>query len=153
MIKQFLAGLFLISFCYLSSAGTNDQVLDTDVGFIENEGQFLRSDNSPANEVLFKLSAKDMDLYITDKGLTYVFTKFESLKLSVESSTSNSKPETTFYRMDMNLAGAAIKKENVIAEYPLEQGHYNYYLAHCPNGIMNVRNFKKNNRQKHLSKN
>ena len=46
-------------------------------------------------------------------------------------------------RVDMNLLGARINNDSVITEYESKQGHYNYFYAHCPEGIYNVKTFKK----------
>ena len=46
--------------------------------FIENKGQFLNTEGKVAEDVLFKTSSAGLDIYITKKGLSYVFMDFES---------------------------------------------------------------------------
>ena len=42
-------------------------------GFIENKGQLCDMNNNPAPYLLFKLQDHGADVYITDRGLSYVF--------------------------------------------------------------------------------
>ena len=51
----------------------NNQPLE----FIENKGQFTNTEGKPADEILFKASFGNCDIYITDKGLSYVFAKID----------------------------------------------------------------------------
>ena len=100
-------------------------------GFTENKGQFTDENGKPATGVLFKTSAKGMDVYVTEKGISYSFFR-EDMK----------EKKYNFYRMDLVLSGASIKKENVVAEVP-NAGVKNYFYAHCPNGIYGVKTFNK----------
>ena len=45
--------------------------------FIENKGQFCNTEGKLAENVLFKTTYGNCDIYITDKGLSYVFVKME----------------------------------------------------------------------------
>ena len=51
--------------------------------FVENKGQLKNTEGKPADNVLFKASTKGCDIYITDKGLTYVFTKITNYELRI----------------------------------------------------------------------
>ena len=44
---------------------------------MENIGQFTDQGGNPVPGVFFKGSSPGMDVYITNKGITYVFLKFE----------------------------------------------------------------------------
>lgn len=129
--------------------------------FIENKGQFMRTDGKTADEVLFKTSFGGCDIYITDKGLSYVFVKMEEVEQNKIFKTENKREEEilhklkfgekdkdenksiSYYRLDMNLEGANISKSNIIKENESKQGHYNYFYAHCPEGIYNVKGYGK----------
>ncbi|MFZ4400304.1 MAG: SBBP repeat-containing protein [Bacteroidales bacterium] len=131
----------------------NKQALE----FIENKGQFANSDGKVADNVLFKASYGNCDIYITDKGLTYVFKKIEKDSLfkpdsrlskldKLKSKFDKRKEENNklfYFRLDMNLEGAEINKSNVIKEGDSQQGHYNYFFAHCPQGIYDVKGYEK----------
>src|SRR4051812_22547574 len=47
--------------------------------FIENKGQIRDMEGDPAPGVLFKVEAPGLDLYVTTKGLTYVFLRHEEV--------------------------------------------------------------------------
>ena len=128
--------------------------------FIENKGQFINSDGKVANNVLFKASYGNCDIYITDKGMSYVFIKFEEKENAHNSAKSGNsgysplrrgggevKEDTNrkvfYYRLDMDLVGASILKENIIKESESKQGHYNYFYPHCPDGIYDVKGYGK----------
>ena len=46
------------------------------VKFLENKGQMMDVNNKPVPFVLFKAEAQGVNVYITEKGLTYVFEKY-----------------------------------------------------------------------------
>ncbi|MEI8203255.1 MAG: hypothetical protein WCH34_09605 [Bacteroidota bacterium] len=112
--------------------------------FIENKGQFLNTEGKLAEEVLFKTSCEGLDIYITTKGLSYVFiklgekeneTKNEGNISSFEKDVEEYK-NLKLYRLDMNLVGANIDKSNIInTNEESRQGEYDYFYPHCPNGI------------------
>jgi gliding motility-associated-like protein len=120
--------------------------------FVENKGQFTDSEGKPATEVLFKASSGNLDIYITTKGLSYVFIKQE--EPPEEKTTSryqDNMPDKRkkenrnafLYRLDMNLQGAVIDKEQIIKELPGKQGFTNYFYPNCPEGIYGVRDYGK----------
>ena len=119
--------------------------------FIENKGQFLNTEGKVAEDVLFKTSSAGLDIYITKKGLSYVFMKFNSEDEENESQNGLSSFEKdveeyknlALYRLDMNLEGAKIDKSNIIKENKSLQGVNNYFLPHCPNGIYGIEGFGK----------
>ena len=137
------------------------------VQFLENKGQMTDMDGKPVPFVLFKAEAPGMNMYITEKGLTYVFLKMEEedeasrkacpelaegLKVTagshgepVEPSAICEKEENIkieWNRIDMALSGATIKKENIFKE---GKSNYfsQYFYAHCPDGITDVRSYEK----------
>ena len=126
--------------------------------FVENKGQFMRTDGKAADEVFFKTSFGGCDIYITDKGLSYVFVKFEEAgspksedgreeredpKLKFRERKEGENKKVSYYRLDMNLEGASISKNNIIKENESKQGHSNYFYAHCPEGIYDVKAYGK----------
>jgi len=131
----------------------NNQPLE----FIENKGQFTTTDGKAADNVLFKTSFGNCDIYITDKGLSYVFVKIEEgspksedsreeredLKLKFGEREKEENKKVSYYRLDMDLAGANIDKANIIKEAESKQGHFNYFYANCPQGIYDVKAYGK----------
>jgi len=116
--------------------------------FIENKGQLTDMKNKPVPFVLFKSQVHGMNLYITEKGLTYVFLKSEeknaSLKKKEKGHSANTieNPTTEWERIDMSLKGAKIKKENIIKENKSDD-FSQYFFPHCPKGISDVHSYKK----------
>ncbi|MBI2271309.1 MAG: SBBP repeat-containing protein [Bacteroidetes bacterium] len=141
------------------SAGTNHNLQEQArqciarekiLGFQENKGQIADVDGNPAPYLLFKAQSKELDIYITDWGLSYVFIKVQKENNENQGHETTRKifgkePETEkakFCRADMVLEGARILKENIIKEYQSED-YSNYYLSYCKDGILNVRRYGK----------
>ena len=126
----------------------NNWMSQSVLGFEENKGQFADYNGNPLPDLLFKTSAKGMDMYITTRGITYLFIKSTEAKAENFDKKSGQYLEginRRFQRswINMDLSGATIKKENIITEYPLEQGTTNYYLGHCSEGILDVQTYRK----------
>jgi len=114
------------------------------VEFIENKGQLLDMNYRPVPFVLFKAEARGLDMYITEKGLTYVFLDIEEDE-EYDSHGEESEHEEILIkwaRVDMDLKGAHIRKENIITEGVSEPVKH-YYSGHCPDGIRDVHAYKK----------
>ncbi|MCD4679083.1 MAG: SBBP repeat-containing protein [Bacteroidales bacterium] len=162
--------LFTIVSCFAGTYGsanntinqndnTNEYLKDflkSSISFIENKGQFTNYKGDLVPSVLFKTPIHGVDLYITTEGLTYVFLKSENKEqihyghgdkgedaISDVLGESEKERKIKWCRLDMNVVGASIKRENIITEWPLKQGVLNYYLGHCPDGILNVRAYQK----------
>ena len=164
--------ILLLTYSFAAFAGNNKAdrnkeamakkwIKNQPLEFIENKGQFIRTDGKTADEVLFKTSFGGCDIYITDKGLSYVFVKMEEVEQNEIMKTENKREEEilhklkfgekdkyenksiSYYRLDMNLEGASIIKSNIIKENESKQGHYNYFYAHCPEGIYDVKGYGK----------
>jgi len=130
------------------------------VKFIENKGQMMDMDSTPVSFVLFKAEAPGMNMYITEKGLTYVFIKAEEEEKVLgnkQLATGNEKnkegkPSLSvaeegnkiihWARVDMDLKGASIKKENILRE-GAGTSDFNFFLGHCPDGIYGVKQYEK----------
>lgn len=83
-MKKNLIHVFCLLFTAMAvaqNASSVDYLHSKDVRFIENKGQMTDMDGNPVNHVLFKAEAPHVNLYITEKGLTYCFVKFEKQKL------------------------------------------------------------------------
>ena len=126
----------------------NNWMAQSAIGFEENKGQLADHKGNPNPDIFFKLNAGGMDMYITTSGITYIFTKTTKISagnIGKEKFNNNEEAPVKIQRsrVDMNLSGASIKKENIITEQPLAQGNLNYYLGHCPDGILGVQVYQK----------
>jgi len=126
------AGMAMLVACTMS-AGNEKQPSGDRIGFTENKGQICDQDGKPVPQVLFQLTGSGKKLYVTNEGLTYVFAKKESCE---------GPKLMPWSKLEMKLAGAEISAANVQCEFPLP-GYSNYYYAHCPQGILNVKTFHK----------
>ncbi len=114
----------------------SELIQNQDVLFTENKGQFRDMNGESVPFVLFKLEAPSMDLYITEKGLTYLFTENKEIDIEEEVSLN-------WERIDLVLEGASIKKENIITEQRNEEGYLNFYTENAPKGISHVYEYRK----------
>jgi gliding motility-associated-like protein len=114
------------------------QVAQAISGFEENKGQLSDADNHPVPFVFFKASALGVDLYLTDYGMTYVILNKAHL---IENNKHIPSP-IHYARIDMELKGATIRRDNIVVEQPLAEVS-NYYYSHCPKGITNVHKYGK----------
>lgn len=150
--KKFSLLVTVFIFSRLASAGTLREAAlaervkgwqhNAGLGFTENKGQLADADGKPVASVLFKANVKGLDLYVTTQGLSYVFLKGGEEESEKENGREEIRPIET-YLLALDIVGASIKKNNVTTEYLLEQGNQNFYLAHCPNGVLDVRTYRK----------
>jgi gliding motility-associated-like protein len=123
-----------------------DHVKSKSVKFVENKGQMVDMKSRPVPFVLFKAEAPEMSVYITEKGLTYVFVKHikkKGYQQEINSATSfREQLKTEMAWVHVNLAGATIKRENIIKETESSE-HFNYFYAHCQQGVMEVHQYDK----------
>lgn len=127
----------------LSTNGTEPVVNTVGICFTENKGQVCDQKNDPRPDVLFSGISKGMVYHLTQKGISYQLNRIDNWKetLDIKTSTKLKTPgQTTIYRVDVNWIGAD-PNSGIIkgAELP---GSDNYYLAQCPNGILNVKKYK-----------
>ncbi|MBI2279656.1 MAG: hypothetical protein HYU68_03065, partial [Bacteroidetes bacterium] len=143
-------------------AGNNDPALSAKAkewlekknenNFLENQGQMMDMKGNPIPFVLFKAGAPGLNLWITETGIT-----MQTLRLRKEPIPENElterdkakrfgKPKTKKYfdweRIDVELKGANIQKENIIKE-GAGQTNFNSFYSHCPEGIYGVKEYEK----------
>ncbi|MBI2269834.1 MAG: SBBP repeat-containing protein, partial [Bacteroidetes bacterium] len=132
-------------------AQTQQWMQSQPVQFIENKGQMMDMEGKPEPFVLFKIEAPGMNMYITEKGITYTFIQAEEEYKEKDRQVTCGKEEQRkdedniifkWARVDMELTGASIKKENIITE-GRSTSFNQYFLGHCPNGITDVHSYEK----------
>jgi len=110
--------------------------------FIENKGQYVDDKGKQLDNIFYKGSSIGFNVFIGSNGLTYL-----SMASKEENSTENStvggstNEKININKIEMNLVGANINKENIEVGEPTPDV-YNFYYEHCPNGILNVHAFK-----------
>ncbi len=112
-------------------------------GFTPNKGQLSTTDGKIAKDVLFYSRNGNMGIFITKEGIVYGIYGYGKVD---DGKFSHAKaPESLivhYSRIDYKLISANIKKENIIYEDELP-GYENFYLAHCPDGILFVKSYRK----------
>lgn len=121
------------------------------VKFLENKGQMADMNGKPVPFVLFKAQARGLDMYVTEKGLTYIFIKNtedfkkDEMEREIKAIPIVEKSENVtieWNRIDMTLKDASIKKENIIKD-GVSGWTKNYYISNCPDGILDVHEYAK----------
>jgi hypothetical protein len=112
------------------------------LGFSLNRGQINE-------EALIYSKGPGFNVYITEKGLSFVMFSFE--KENSEISEIDNKPikenikkgNTKVWRIDYDLIGGNIKKENIVFENEIPNYYENYYTQYAPDGILFVKLYRK----------
>ena len=121
--------------------------------FLENKGQLLDMQGKATPNLLFKANLSGVDMYISTNGISYVFNRIEEEEENANAyrqEKQSSMPEMEkekiageYCRADMELVGAAIRKENIIKEGENEEFSNYYYGGICPDGILNVHTYQR----------
>jgi len=98
-------------------------------GFAGNRGQLSK-------EVLLYSKNSNFNIYLTEKGLSFVI-------YSTQKTESQKEPKILYSRIDYDLIGGNIKKENIVFENEIENYYENFYTQYAPDGILFVRLYKK----------
>lgn len=126
-----------------------NQIQTQPIKFIENKGQLMNANFEAVPFVLFKAEAPGMNVYITEKGLTYVFVRSERNEKEEHKINNagqfhlpgeNTKTEMAW--VNVHLKEASINRENIVKEGQSKE-HQNYFYGHCPQGIYDVYQYEK----------
>jgi len=99
-------------------------------GFSLNKGQVNK-------EVLLYSRNSGLNIFLTEKGLSFV------IYSPKETESKKEQPKIQYSRVDYELIGGNIKKENIIFEEEIENYYENYYTPYAPDGILFVKLYKK----------
>jgi hypothetical protein len=114
--------------------------------FTENKGQFIATDGNAIPDVLFKGQVGGSDIYLTRQGVSFVIVsldvqeqEFNDMAGEAAEKMRMANANQILERIDMNLVGMSpnftVKKGEALSSYD------NYYLGHCPDGILNVQSY------------
>ncbi|HBS86863.1 MAG TPA: hypothetical protein DEA97_09915 [Bacteroidales bacterium] len=116
--------------------------------FIENKGQVATGEGLIKNDVLFKSSHNNTSLFFMKDRVVFLFNKYETIpseESRKERALGNFKKaevletKPMIFRMDLEFVNSNHDVE--IHGEGLMEYHSNYYLAHCPDGILNVKHY------------
>ncbi|MBL0177426.1 MAG: SBBP repeat-containing protein [Ignavibacteria bacterium] len=116
------------------------------IRFQRNDGQIIGTDGKAQPDVLFSASVPGASLFLRKNGISTVFARREKYEYAVNvprefrpERIGNRLPRTDMCKMEMTLVGcnpsARIRMDDEL------EGVSNYYLAHCPNGILGVKDY------------
>jgi gliding motility-associated-like protein len=133
-----LKPVIFLTICLIANAGLciaqhgRQPVTGEKVTFVGNFGQIATlEDHTPATDVLFKLSSSQGDLYITTRGLSYVFSRL--LTPGRQDSASHGRQTSVprhyeIERVDVNLERASIRSDREEIIYETGDPPSGYYL-------------------------
>lgn len=118
-------------------------------GFTENKGQLIDGNRQLHPEIQFKLELPGINAYFRPDGMMYHFYKAENKPRAEYSKTDIENYErgdwnaigkkVHFFRLDLDLINANTNAGH--SALNALGGENNYYLAHCPQGILGVRSY------------
>jgi hypothetical protein len=125
------------------------QMQSPPAGFIENKGQIVNEKQIPMPEINFKVEQQGLNAYFKPDGIVYHLYKSEKKdqkEYTREDWDNYHKGDVKaigenvyFFRMDFELIGS--NKNAEVIRRDLHKVKRNYYLAHCPQGILNVQEY------------
>jgi predicted SpoU family rRNA methylase len=98
-------------------------------GFAGNRGQLSK-------EVLLYSKNSNFNIYLTKEGLSFVI-------YANEKTENQKEPKILYSRIDYDLIGGNIKKENIVFENEIENYYENYYTQYAPDGILFIKLYRK----------
>lgn len=118
-------------------------------GFLKNGGQVRDLSGKPCPQVLYSASIQKSNVYLTDKGLVYGFYKYESEPIDRQDEFFIKGAETSkiskgeYARLEMNLIGASIKKENIIEENIADNSFTSFYSGNLGDEALGLHKWHK----------
>jgi hypothetical protein len=117
--------------------------------FVENLGQLADPEGRPLTDAYFSFEAPGMRGYVTKWGLTLYFYRAEGEGEEEEGGDTlalwleERKPDAwkvAWERVDIELVGGCVEGGRIRKGMPSVWGR-NYYLGHCPQGVLGVRGY------------
>ncbi|MEJ0106522.1 MAG: SBBP repeat-containing protein [Bacteroidota bacterium] len=104
-------------------------------GFIKNAGQIRDLKNLPVKSVLYYGQLNDRSVYITNKGISFLFYKIKNIRKqgtarSVKTKKTDSLTKANFEleRVDLTLLNAEINENNIETKDASSDALYNFYF-------------------------
>lgn len=126
MVKYLL--FILLSFPLFLGAQENNnrtEVLNNDLGFIENKGQIIDQDGRPRNDVKFVLNGLSYKTILRDNGFSY---EWYNAAASIEDHSGNSQPNTKFLSQRIDIQFGNIITQPTITAESQQSFALNYFL-------------------------
>lgn len=144
MKKTLMITLISLTASISIAAGGKDPVHKTStpaLSFTENKGQVCNQNYKPRPDVLFSGTDGQLVFHLKDDGVSYQMSRVDKWK-ELEGDRFDKEKKVpdkiTTYRLDINWPNA--NKAHIV-KGDEQDGFANYYLAQCPNGVLNVKNY------------
>lgn len=119
-----------------------------EVGFEENRGQFLNKSGNDSEDIRYVYRDKDITIYFHSTGVTYSW-RNDANQYAIDEATGSIVPKeggsytpvSVHSPVRMEWIGSNPKVR--IEAYDTLTSYTNYYLDHCPDGILNVQKFQR----------
>lgn len=125
LISLILCWLFIPAYSQINSRLTDATISNK---FVENNGQLMDMDGNAVPDVFFVAQFPQTDVFITNNGITLLFSEQAQVDTSIHHRVYN------WERLDINLSGANIIRENIIAGNTNEV-QLTYYNTLNPAGV------------------
>lgn len=112
------------------------------ISFTENKGQVCNQNFEPQSGVLFSGENNGLVYHLKKDGISYQLTKVNTWKEMPDQKTRKAfrtPDQYSIYRVDVKWMNISENCKTVTGK-PLD-GHTNYYLPQCPDGVLNVSTF------------
>lgn len=146
-MKRYTLLLLFLYFKLAANNSINNIPVNSNLTITENKGQITDINGIPRLDILYTGQANGIKLLFTKNSISYQFRRaFSSKANSIDTFYTkldilSEMDSVQFYRVDIQLINA---NENPLIVNEEETNSYsNYYLAHCPEGILNVKSFRK----------
>jgi hypothetical protein len=110
--------------------------------FVENKGQLHDQNSKPRADILYSGCVKNFAFHLKKDGISYQLNKVTSYKEVTDQRTNELRKEAAellFYRVDINWKN--INNNSQILKGIVQTGFDNFYLQHCPEGVLNVNSY------------
>lgn len=148
----------------ISQLTSSSHLHSNSMGFTPNKGQIADREGNLRPDVLYKADSHGGEVYLRKTGISYVFSNMTEvqhrIRKQVEEITFATKGIST--KTDKEIEDELMAKENIKVHQvnmdfvnanpnpsttnadPID-GYNNYYYAHCPNGVLNVKQYNQVN--------
>ena len=113
-----------------------------DRGFIENRGQIIDSEGQRRDDIAFTATVEGAEVYFMPTGISYVFATPKLPKVDSEaygcSTRKNPDKRSTWIQCRVDLVFDNANPDVHIEGIGASVSRSNYFLAHCPMGILDV---------------
>ncbi len=142
MVLQHILVAILLTFAFNAKAQGSmaelnqkelNYIINSYIGFEQNLGQLADLEGNSVHEVKFFIRLNSLGIFLREDGVSYL--------LNTGTREEKSENHTVNYaRIDLEPVGGRIEELEYEEELP---GYTNYYLPHCPDGVLEVKTYRK----------